>query len=614
MATTFAIVAIFLPVAFMKGIIGRFFIQFALTVVFAVLVSLLVSFTLTPMMASLYLKKVSPADQRSAGQGGRNALLVRLASWFEKGYKKIEDGYRVILGIALRHRVVVMVLAVSVFAFSLYITTFLGKELQPPEDQGRFSVRLTAPIDYSVEQTDELCRKAEQILRKIPEVASVFYAQGGGSNVNRAQAMVTLVPKSQRTKSQETIKAELRNELRQIPGLKASAEDISMVGGGQRQVPIQYSIRGQDLNYIQLYSQEILTEFSKLPGVVDTDSTLEMGKPEFRVYVDRDKAADLGIDVSTIGDAINLLISGDQNITQFNDTTRGKRYYVRMRLNLEDRNSPRDVGSIYVRARDGRPVQLASVIKIDEGGGPSVINRVDRQRAITIYGNLEKIPLGQAMEGLNAISAKILPPDYLPKYQGAANTMGESFNFLLFALILGVSMAYMILAAQFESFIHPFTILLAMPLSFIGAFGALYLTGKTINIYSLIGMILLMGLVKKNSILLVDYTNILRARGMSRKDAILHAGPRRLRPILMTTIAMILGMLPVAIGVGEGSETRAPMGIAVIGGLITSLLLTLVVVPSAYDLFDDWQGFFKRRREKKLGATEKRQIPSNLHG
>jgi HAE1 family hydrophobic/amphiphilic exporter-1 len=228
-----------------------------------------------------------------------------------------------------------------------------------------------------------------------------------------------------------------------------------------------------------------------------------------------------------------------------------------------------------------------------------VINRVDRQRAVTVFASLEGKPLGQAQSELDAIAARILPPDYVPKYQGMAEVMQESFGFLLFALLLGVVMAYMILAAQFESFIHPVTILLSMPLSFIGAFGALFLTGKTLNIFSMIGLILLMGLVKKNAILLVDYTNVLRERGLSRRDAILQAGPVRMRPILMTTFAMIFGMLPIAFAVGEGAETRAPMGIAVIGGLLTSLILTLVVVPAAYDLFDDWQQLFQKKRSKK---------------
>jgi hydrophobic/amphiphilic exporter-1 (mainly G- bacteria), HAE1 family len=339
---------------------------------------------------------------------------------------------------------------------------------------------------------------------------------------------------------------------------------------------------------------------------VDVDTSLEMGKPELKVFIDRDKAADLGVDVATITEAINILISGETDITKYKDETRGKRYDLRIRLYPDERNNPDDLGRLYVRARDGRLIELRNLVRIQEGGGPSVINRVDRQRAITLYASLEGVPLGEAIEKLNVIAGKILPMDYFPKYRGQADTMKESFGYLLFAVLLGVIMAYMVLAAQFESFVHPFTVLLAMPLSFIGAFGALILTGKTISIFSFIGLILLMGLVKKNAILLVDYTNVLRARGVPRREAILQAGPVRLRPILMTTFAMVFGMLPVALGLGEGSETRSPMGIAVIGGLMTSLFLTLVVVPAAYDLFDDMQGFFTRRRRKKGSTVEKK--------
>ena len=394
------------------------------------------------------------------------------------------------------------------------------------------------------------------------------------------------------------LKKEIREKLRRFPGLKVSAEDFSMIGGGQRQVPIQYSVRGLDLGAVQAYTKQIATEFAKLPGIVDVDTSLEMGKPELKIYIDRDKAADLGVDVATIAGAINLLISGETEVTKYKDETRGKRYDLRIRLNPEERRDPDDLGRLYVRSRDGRLVELRNIVRVQEGGGPSVINREDRQRAVTLFASLEGVPLGAAMEGLNGIAAKILPPDYLPKYRGQADTMSESFGYLLFAIILGVIMAYMVLAAQFESFVHPFTVLLAMPLSFIGAFGALLLTGNTISIFSFIGLILLMGLVKKNAILLVDYTNVLRERGLSRREAILEAGPVRLRPILMTTFAMVFGMIPVAFGMGEGAETRSPMGIAVIGGLLTSLFLTLVVVPAAYDLFDDFQKFFTRRKKK----------------
>ncbi|MCX5909742.1 MAG: efflux RND transporter permease subunit, partial [Deltaproteobacteria bacterium] len=367
----------------------------------------------------------------------------------------------------------------------------------------------------------------------------VYFVQGYGGYTNRALMLLNLQPKSQREKSQEDLKKLARIKLRQIPGLKVSAEDISVVGGGQRQVPIQYSIRGQDMAALQTYAKQISTEFAKLPGIVDVDTSLEVGKPEFKIYIDRDRAADLGVDAATVAEAINLLISGELDIARYKDETRGKRYDIRVRLNPQDRESADSLRRIYVRARDGKLVELANVVKIDEGSGPSVINRVDRQRAITIFAALEGKPLGQAKDELDSIAGKILPPDYLPRYQGMADTMQESFGYLLFALLLGVIMAYMILAAQFESFVHPITVLLSLPLSFVGAFGALFITGKTLNIFSIIGLILLMGLVKKNAILLVDYTNVLRGRGLPRREAILQAGPVRMRPILMTTFAMV---------------------------------------------------------------------------
>ncbi len=599
MATTLAIVAIFLPVAFMKGIIGRFFWQFAMTVVFSVMVSLIVSFTLTPMMASILLKRKK--SETAAIVPSRFPFLSRIGNGIEKVYKKTETAYRHILGFSLGYRKTVLVLALFIFAFSLYITKFIGKEFVPAEDQGQFLVRMEAPIDYSIDKADALFMQGETIVKSFPEANRFFYLQGfgagGAGQINKAIIFTGLKKKADRKKSQEQLKAEIRQKLNQIPGLKATAEDISMIGGGIRNVPIQYAIRGLDLDVLQNYTRQITTELAKLPGIVDVDTSLEAGKPELKVFIDRNKAADMGISVGAIADAVNILISGEVDITKYKDEAKGRRYDVRVRLNPEDRVNPADLGKIYVRAKDGRLVELASVIRIQEGGGPSVIYRVDRQRATIVYASLEKKPLAQAMEELDGISGKVLTPGYTARYKGAADTMKESFKYLLFALFLGILMAYMVLAAQFESFIHPFYVLLAMPLSFIGAFGALLLAGKTISIFSLIGLILLMGLVKKNAILLVDYTNVLRERGFTRREAILQAGPVRLRPILMTTLAMVFGMLPVALGLGEGAETRSPMGIAVIGGLLTSLFLTLVVVPSAYDLFDDWIEKFKRFRK-----------------
>ena len=607
MATTLAIIVIFLPVAFMKGIIGRFFMSFALTVVFSVFVSMLVSFTLTPMLASIFLKIHSKEKLKEKKRNIVTSFVNRLGDRFEDIYKKLETFYRSVLAVGLQWRKTVLIGAVVIFIGSLLMTRFIGKEFTPPEDQARLIVRLEAPIDYSVDKVEELFSQAEKIVRNTPEVTGVNYLQGTGpggtGQVNKGTMMVVLTEKAKRKRSQEEVKADLRRQFRTVPGLRGTAEDVPAISGAGRNVPIQYTIRGSDLGELTKYTQEIVAGLGKVPGIVDLDTSLEVGKPEVKVFIDRDKAADLGVSVSTIAETVNLLISGEVDITKYKDEARGRRYDVRTRLFADDRNDIVDLNRLYIRAKDGRLVELSNLIHIQEGGAPSTIWRVDRQRAMIIYASLEKKPLGQAMEDINAIAAGILPPDYTTSYKGQADTMNESFGFLLFALFLGIMMAYMILAAQFESFIHPFTVLLSMPLSFVGAFSALMITGKTLSIFSLIGLILLMGLVKKNAILLVDYTNTLRERGLSRRDAILEAGPVRLRPILMTTFAMILGMVPVAFGVGEGAETRSPMGVAVIGGLLTSLVLTLVVVPAAYDLFDEWLDKIKQWRKRKA-ATE----------
>jgi HAE1 family hydrophobic/amphiphilic exporter-1 len=608
-ATTLAIVVIFIPVAFMKGIIGRFFFQFGLTVVFAVLVSWFISFTLTPMMSSIFLKTHGKTGSPKGPRGvmkfvPRNENLQRnlkkLSDKIEDTYIWIEGYYKKLLSLALSHRMFVLLVALVAFIGGLGLTRFIGKEFIPSEDQSRFVIRLQMPVDYSVDEVDRMGRRLEEVIRKFPEVTSLLYSQGGGltREPNRANAMVNLKPKSQRKKGQEQIKAEMRKAIRSIPGLRASVENVSMIGGGQRQTAIIYSIRGRDLKSLESYTREIMGQFSKLPGIVDLDTSLETGKPEVRVFIDRDKAADLGVDVASVAEAVNFLISGEVDVTKFKDEAKGRRYDVRVRLNPQDRVNPDDLGRLYVRAKDGRLVQVSNLASFQEAGGSSIINRVDRQRAVTLFANLEGKPLGQAKDELDGISRKVLTADYSSRYKGQADVMAESFGYLMFAMLLGIVMAYMVLAAQFESFVQPIIVLLSMPFSFIGAFGALFMFNQTLNIFSFIGLILLMGLVKKNAILLVDYTNVLRERGLPLREAVIQAGPVRLRPILMTTLAMILGMMPIAIGIGEGAETRAPMAMATIGGLLTSLLLTLVVVPVAYDLFEEQKE--KRKTKKEL--------------
>lgn len=590
MASTFTTVVIFLPVAFMKGMIGMFFLEFGLVIVFAVLVSLFVAFTFTPMMASRYLR-VQTVDDRKT----KNSLMRRYSNKFGNFYSRMENAYKTLLVAALRHKITVIIIAIIAFTSGLIFSGFLGKEFVPPEDQGTFIVRLEAPIGYSVEQADNLFRNAEEIVRATHGVKNVFYALGIVGDVNNSIMFIGLSPQSERQKSQQQIMAEIRRELEQIPGLNGTAEDVSLIGGGMRMVPIEYSIKGPDLSALESYAQEITSQFSKIHGVVDVETSHKAGKPELKVYIDRDRAADLGVDAATLTEVITLLISGEVNVTKFKDEAKGRRYDVRMKLNPEDRQNPEDIKRLHVRSKDGRLIELSNIVSIHKAGGPATIDRVDRQRAITIFANLENKPLGEAKAELDRISGAILPPGYSGIHVGIADVMGEAFFYLSFALILGIIMVYIVLASQFESFVHPFTILLSVPLSLVGVFSALLLTGNTLNIFSFVGIILLVGIVVNNGILLISYINTLRERGMERKEAILNAGPVRLRPMLMTTLSLVFVMIPIALGIGEGAEVRSPMAIAVIGGLLSSLLLTLIVVPVVYDLLDDLQNKLKRK-------------------
>lgn len=572
MAITATIMAVFIPVAFMKGIVGRFFYEFALVVAFAVGVSLLVSLTMTPMLSSRFL--------------GVTHKHGRLYEAIERALQAVYGAYRPLLALALRHRALTVGAGLAAFALALVLTFFIGKEFLPPEDQGRFIVRMEAPKDASIDAADAMFQQVDDLVRKHPAIATAFYAVGFGAerDITKGLMFVGMKERWERDKSQQEVMADLRTAFKQVPGVQATAEQISLIGGGQRMVPIQFNIKGPDLEKLQAYTRVIIDRFSKVPGVVDLDTDYETGKPEVRVHIDREKASDMGVAVAPIASTIRTLIGGEP-VAKFR--SEGERYDVRVRLVPQDRAEPDAIRRLYVRSPQGSLVRMENVVDIEERSGPAVILRKDRERKITLFANLEGTPLGTAIDALNAITREVLPAGYTTSYTGIGEAMGESFFYLALALGLGLVMMYMIMASQFESFLHPFTIMLSVPLSLIGGFGALWLTGMTINIFSLIGVIMLMGLVTKNAILLVDFTNTLRQRGMERNEAVLTAGPIRLRPILMTTSAMIFGMLPIALGVGEGAEVRAPMAVTVIGGLLTSMFLTLVVIPVVYTLFDD---------------------------
>jgi HAE1 family hydrophobic/amphiphilic exporter-1 len=588
MATTMSIVAVFVPVAFMKGIVGKFFFEFGITVAVAVLVSLFVSLTLTPMMTSRFL-----SYRKKHG---------KLYLFLEKGFDAIFGLYPPLLALALRHRWKVILLAgLSVLA-GLMLFGVLGKEFMPAEDQGRYMVRLEAPIDYSLSRSDGVMRKIDEALRKRPEVKSTFYVTGSDltPDVNKSRIYVNLKERKDRGIIQLDSMTQVREFLAKEADIKSSVEMISMVGGGMRSVPIQLMIQGRDLEDLNRRTIAIKDEFSKIPGIVDADTSIETGKPEVRIRIDRDKAANFGVSASSIGNTVNTMIGGEI-VGKYKDEKEGERYDIVARLAPSERDRPEDINALLVRSSTGELVQLKDIASIRTGKGPTVIMHYNRQRAATLFADTAKTkPMAEAMTDLNGIVAKQATPDISTRYVGMADAMLDSFTNMMIAMVIAVIMVYMILASQFESFVHPFTIMFSLPVSLIGAMGLLFLTGERVQIFSLIGVIMLMGLVTKNAILLVDYTITLRGRGLSREEALMKAGPVRLRPIVMTTAAMVFGMLPTALKFGEGAETRAPMAIVVIGGLITSTLLTLVVIPVVYTLVDDLENRFKKRSSREV--------------
>ncbi len=587
MATTFSIVAVFVPVAFMKGIVGKFFYEFGITVTVAVLISLFISLTLTPMMTSRFL-----SYRKKHG---------KLYMFLENCFSRLYEVYKPLLALALGNRWKVIVIAGFSVVAGVAIFIMLGKEFLPAADQGRYLVRLETPIDYSLPRADGMMRKIDESLRGRPEVNSTFYVTGSdfSQDSNKSRIYVNLKERKERSIVQLDSMKLVREFLTGVPEAKSSVEEIAMVGGGMRAVPIQVMIQGRDLDDINRRTLAIKAEYAGIPGIVDADTSIETGKPEVRVRIDRDKAANLGVSASSIGNTINTMVGGEI-VGKYKDESEGERYDIKARLIESERRQPADIGGLKVRSSTGELVRLEDVTEADTGMGPTVITHMNRQRSATVFANTDKTkPMQEAIKDLEGIIKKNLTPEMSFRHVGMGDAMLDAFKNIAFALIIAIIMVYMILASQFESFVHPFTIMFSLPVSLIGAMGLLLITGERINIFSLIGVIMLMGLVTKNAILLVDYTITLRHRGMERNEALLKAGPIRLRPILMTTAAMVFGMLPTALKLGEGAEQRAPMAIVVIGGLITSTLLTLVVVPVVYTIVDDIEIYVKRRGYKE---------------
>jgi hydrophobe/amphiphile efflux-1 (HAE1) family protein len=576
LATTFAIVAVFVPVAFMSGIIGKFFFQFGITVAVAVLVSLFVSFTLDPMLSAVWH---DPAQ----GRFRRLPWLGRMMERIERGVEWTHLRYGELLEWALLNRLKVLGIALLVFISSFFVLPLVGTEFVPEADEGRTSFRLTTPVGSSLEYTDAKTRQVEEILRGYPEVEVMTANVGSweGRNVSRIEVRLVDRHKTPRM-TQKEFEASVRRKIRAIPG-------IELAVGYNR--PIWINLLGPSNDGLERLSNEVMEKIAKIKGITDLESSLKANNPAITIKVNNELASDLGLTVQQIGSAVRPFVAGD--VISHWLAPDGQNYEVNVQLPRSGRRIASDLGELHVVSSrpgaDGSPVlvPLRQVVEFRESTSPQIIKRQELQRRVGIYANVEGRPSGDVGKEVQALLRTIeLPPGYRFDVAGQQQDMEESFAAAVAALGMAVIFIYIILASQFGSFLQPVAIMASLPFTLIGVFLALLVTGTTLNIFSIIGIIMLMGLVTKNAILLVDFTNQGLREGRNRHDALLAAGQVRLRPILMTTLAMIFGMLPMAIGSADGGEQNAPMGRAVIGGVITSTLLTLVVVPVLYTYLD----------------------------
>ncbi len=579
-AATLAIVAIFLPVIFMKGIIGKFFFQFGITISAAVMLSLLEALTLAPMRCAEFLE----VGERKTRFGKRfEHLMVRMTEIYKK-----------YLAVTLRNKKKVLAGALVFFILSMLPLIFLRKEFVPAQDQSMFIARIQTPIGSSIEFTNERFKEAEKLVVRHPELNRYYASIGGfgGGEVNTGIFFLTLKPYPKRPVdpvahhrlTQQEVMANFRRELNKIPNVKAVMQDLSTRGfAAQRGFPIEFTVRGPDWEKLAGYADAIQKKMKESDLLMDVDTDYQTGMTEVRIYPDRDKAFERGVSVSSIASTINAMIGGER----VGKYTKGdKRYDVRVKALAEQRMRPEDIQNLWVWNNRGEMVRLADVVDIKEQPSLLSITRRGRERAIGVFANVAPgKSQAAAIEKVRQIAKQVLPEGYRAVFSGTSQTFRESFQSLIFALWLGIVVAYMILASQFNHLIHPFTVLLALPFSLSGAFLALWMGNQSINIFSLIGLLLLMGIVKKNSILLVEFTNQMRERGLEPLEALNTACPIRLRPIIMTSVSTIAAAIPPALALGPGAETRIPMAIAVIGGVTVSTFLTLFVVPAAYLVF-----------------------------
>jgi HAE1 family hydrophobic/amphiphilic exporter-1 len=603
MATTFSIVAVFLPIGFMGGIVGKFFHEFGLTIVAAVLISMFVSFTLDPMLSSIWNDPQAHGVRHGPPLTRYDRTIGRVTGLFDRFTQRLGDAYQGILGWSLRHKLATVGIALATFVGSFFIIPVLGAEFVPKADFSETQLNFYTPVGSSLELTETRAKQIDAVLREMPEVRYTVTTINSGQAAGKiyGATYVRLTDRDQRKRGVNELTVPLRERLARIPGITVTNIGQTDLGGGKS---LQFSIQGTDLGELERLSKEILPKLAAIPGLVDLDTTLKPDKPTVAIEVRRDAAADAGLNVNVLANALRTLVAG--TLVGNWRAPDGENYDVNVRLTPDSRNEIADLQRMPINvaaAADGsaRVVRLSQVADVRAATGPNQINRRDMNREINVDANA----FGRSSGDVSADIRKVLdavswPPGYRYSFGGSTKNMNESFAYAVGALGLAVIFIYMILASQFRSFLQPLALMSSLPLTLIGVVLALLVFRSTLNMFSIIGVVMLMGLVTKNAILLIDFA--IRARRgddgeapLPREAALLHAARVRLRPILMTTLAMIFGMVPLAFAITEGSEQRAPMGQAVIGGVITSSLLTLVVVPVVYCYLDDLATWAARR-------------------
>ncbi|MEI2625603.1 MAG: efflux RND transporter permease subunit [Giesbergeria sp.] len=609
LATTLSIVAVFLPIGFMGGIIGKFFHEFGITIVAAVLISMFVSFTLDPMLSSLWEDpSIHAHGKRAVDRSWYGRTIGRVTGWFDDATESLAQGYQKVLGWALVHKLKTLALALGIFVLSIFMVPLLGTEFVPAADFSETTINFYTPVGSSLEATEAKARQVEAVVREFPEVRYTLATLNTGSAQGKiyGSIYVRLTDRKDRKRDVGTMSAVLRERLHQIAGITITHVGLLDPVGGQKQ--IEFSLQGQDLQELERLTRQVTAQLKDIPGLVDLDSSLKAEKPVIAVDLRRDAASDLGLSVGPVAASLRTLIAGQTvgNWRAPNDET----YDVNVRLAPEARATPAQIERLpfTLAAADGgtRTVRLGQVAQVRESTGPNQINRRDMTREVAINANVYHRSTGEVSADIRKVLDQTsFPPGYRYQFGGSTKNMAEAFGYAISALLLAIVFIYMILASQFKSFLQPLALMTALPLTLIGVVLALLIFGSALSMFSIIGVVMLMGLVTKNAILLVDFA--IRSReehvgddgtvqaGLPRSEALLLAARVRLRPILMTTLAMIFGMLPLAFAMSEGSEQRAPMGQAVIGGVITSSLLTLVVVPVVYCYMDDLASWLRRK-------------------